>query len=90
MSTRAYDQKRIEAKEARWREVQSMWAAGDSMLDICEHMGWSISQLKVQQSRMRAAGWELPARDGGRDERGRYQGASKSRKAHKHGRPRGR
>ena len=71
------------AKQAKGELVQKMWKEGRTSREIREQVGWATSQLTMQMSRMRDAGWDLPYR---------YDRArrAKMRAGRKHGRPRGR
>jgi FixJ family two-component response regulator len=50
------------AKEARWREIQRLWAAGLSLREIAAQLGISHKNVGAQMGWMRAAGWDLPHR----------------------------
>lgn len=51
-----------ERKEDSWREIQRLWKAGWSLLDIAEQLGISRGHLGVTMHRMRQDGWDLPHR----------------------------
>jgi hypothetical protein len=50
------------AKEKKWRRVQKMWASNLSQAEIAKRMNWSTGHVKIEISRMRLAGWDVPKR----------------------------
>jgi hypothetical protein len=53
---------RVALKEARWREIQRLWARGRPMSEIAARVGCSENHLGTEMARMRQSDWELPYR----------------------------
>ena len=52
----------VARKEARWQQIQAMWANGQSILQIANALGISKGHLGVEMVAIRRAGWDLPYR----------------------------
>lgn len=57
-------------RDANWARIEAMWAEGALMREIADAMGWTVSHLGVEITRMRKADRYMPHRRprGGRPE----------------------
>jgi IS30 family transposase len=46
----------------RAREIERLWAAGESMLAIAAHLGWARGTLSAELDWMRRNGFDVPHR----------------------------